>query len=416
MQANFIEPFFWDRFAEINWEKKEFYSDSVFNGNPLDEKILFDAVVDCCANKAEGIFINFHIEGTRHKYEPGNPLYPKASDGSFTGFHERMKRELNGKKYCCIINSLEIQSFEVWNWGRHFLNGLFERIGFNKIGVVTNLFIGSDRTPFGIHQDIRNDSVFHVPVIGKKGMRLWPSDYHVGKPGFDGAREYAAYLADSRLIEANAGGMIYWPSGLWHTSEEVDEFSVSLAVALSCYRNTSMLLLDLMRNFAEQQDYMYREVTFPYHPAAMNSGTTEIPEEMLETKAYIEEAVSYETLLAQWSKIVTGFNFAIPTIPLLPVSQKIDAGNVISKKASFPIIHVKLNEKIGIAANGHILKKKYDEGAVELVNLLNSGNQLKAGELHEAAGSFSRDEVDDILRWLESVRAIEVGGQPVPVV
>lgn len=408
MKANFHDAQFWRRFAEANWERKELCSDTVFKEPPLDEEQLFKDVLNCCGNKADGVFINFHIEGERHFYSQGDPLLPQASDGSFKGYHERMKRELVEKKYCLIINNIEIQSFEAWNWGRHFLNGLFEETGFNKIGVASNLFIGSDKTPFGIHQDISNDSVFHVPVVGRKGMRLWPANYHEGKADFDGAREYQAYVADSTLIQAGPGGILYWPSGLWHTSEKVDELSVSLAVALSCYHNTTMLVLDLIRGIAAQHQHLYKEKTLPFRPSDMRSGTTALPEELLEAMNYIKSAVSEEVMMMQWSRLATGFNFKSPTVALPVDTRSITPDMEINREDSFPILHVKLNNQSGISANGHYFARAFHPAWQAIVNLLNTSSSLKAQELYSITGDLPQHELDGLLAWLQSIRAIRV--------
>jgi hypothetical protein len=250
---------FWDDFARDHWERKPAMRRAEPTAIP-SARAVFDAVVRCCdprhgrrlsnlalaANKL-GEWVGFH-------YRPGGIMLrflidnrpvlrldrylPRASDGSFEGYHDRISAELNRgrppgrpqRRYACIVNNLEILSPELYQWSRTFIEPLYRAGGMNNLGNYLAVFIGDyHRTAAGVHVD--PESNFFFPLAGTKRMRTWPSTYP-GIAALSGALEYDRALEGSTLLEARPGGWLYWPSDNWHVAEGDGSLSATLTVGL----------------------------------------------------------------------------------------------------------------------------------------------------------------------------------------
>ncbi|TSE07721.1 hypothetical protein FOF46_14935 [Aquimarina algiphila] len=348
------------------------------------------------------------LDSGKEKYYTDHPLYPRIDDKDFLSYHQRVSEILEGKNYTLIINRLEAQNFSLWNFGRDFLYELYKNVGFNKIGTVTNLFIGNCKTPFGIHQDFEKDSVFHIPVIGRKGMRFWPKNYIEDHPNLTKKEEYSNFIKDSILMEAEPGGFIYWPSELWHCSEKVDEFSVSLALALTCKKNILTSLLALIAKKSGNTTGVFPKDSLPF-PKNPHKNMLTIPEEISLAQNIIQNATSEVSILKEWSKLVTGFNFTFPPEPLEALINPISEISEVSlTNIKFPIICIHIEVDIGIAANGHFYQINYSSEIHKIILQINSGKKISVTNLIQTYKNVQKNIIIDLLTWLNRVRAIEI--------
>jgi Cupin superfamily protein len=244
---------FWDHFSREHWERRPLSGQNVLRLPPTD--VWFDAVVRAASGEVPrlgarhiavgqvakligahyrpaGVMTRFTAAG-RSSWRVPERLRPRAEDGGFAGYHQRVTAELaragGDGHYGLIVNNPELISPELYRWARAFVAPLYRRAGMNNSGNYLAMFIGNYlRTPFGVHWD--PESVFSVPVVGRKAMRTWPSR----APELEGIRHKRAYPeAGSQRMEAEPGGVLYWPSDAWHIAESEGELSVSVAVSLT---------------------------------------------------------------------------------------------------------------------------------------------------------------------------------------
>lgn len=407
MSYNFklTDHLFWERFSKETWERRPFRADNLFATPPIEPDILFTTVAACTKNYDPRMGLRLYVGGEQQQIWPGHPMLPVEADQTFFGYHTRMTNLLKSKFYCLVLNFLELRDFDLWDWSRNFLYDLYARIGFNKLGVYNALFIGDyDRTPFGVHQD--PESVFHLPVIGRKAMRIWPNEYKLKQPAIERAQNYQSFLNDSIKIEAGPGGIIYWPSDYWHISEKVNSFSVSLALSLNCHRNVMQLLSRKITAYVNASTALDNKVVVPFDPADPQSSANNIPNEIRIAGEIFAAVTSEEALQKEWLRLVTASNFMFSPDPCPTTDINITEDTVVAGNKKFPIITAKVrNGKLCVSANGHLATFDNNESITKLIGQLNGGVE------HEIYGLFNSpagQTVYDLIRWLQSVRAIAI--------
>jgi hypothetical protein len=404
--SNFTDPGFWNSFVENNWEKKVFASNNVFKTPPIDEDLFFNTVLKCVEDY-DAISFRFYIGTKAQKIGPGYEFLPKPEDKSFQGYNERVSGILGDKKYCLVLNYLEVVDFGLWEWSREFLSGLYEKIGFNKLGNYNALFVGNyDKTPFGVHLD--PESVFHIPIVGKKVMMTWPNAYSAKEPGIVGAHDYQAFLGGATKLEASPGGFLYWPSESWHISEKADDFSVSLALSLHCVHNVVPQLLSKIDTFAKRMDGLNTGTAIPFNPHNMMDSAASLPDDLSNAVNFIQHVASETALRCEWIKLVTGYNFPNPPKPEPLDNSSISGNSVIAGNSKYPIVYVKLGDNLAVSANGHLITRDYSECLTRMLTEINQGNVIDVASLIDRFQELETGNILDLLRWLKSVRAVSV--------
>lgn len=402
---------FWGDFKSRFWEKAGFASNGDVSVSPFSPEALFQTVLNCTSKFNPIVGIRFYLDQEQQKIYPGHQFLPKDTDQSFEGYSDRLKTENPGQKHCLVINFLENVDFDLWHWSREFLFGLYRQIGFNKLGVYNALFIGNYvKTPFGVHKD--DESVFHIPIIGKKAMRIWAPDYNYRNPEIDRINEYDAYLDDSLKIEAEPGGFIYWPSSFWHISEKVDDFSVSLALSLITHKNILPPFLSRMMVMANSLPEFQTDSVVSFDPGNLQSAAAMLPLDLKKASEFIHQMSSIEAMTKHWVKLVTGSNFMNPP-KLLSVSEiDINENSVITGDSKYPIVYVDLNHRQSIiSANGHVHELNVHDEWKSVVESINLSNQLPVQELLDRHRTMNEDIILEVLQWLSRARAITLEKQ-----
>ncbi|ARV58856.1 hypothetical protein BZZ01_09600 [Nostocales cyanobacterium HT-58-2] len=221
---------FWDKFALNYWECECLSIKNSFINPPITEDELFSIIVNECNNMYSDS--RFYIEGTLQKIEKTNFLWPKKKDLCFTNYNKRISSSLNGREYTLVIDRLQVNPY-LWDWTYDFLQKLYKSLGYLNYGHFFSIFYGNYKaTPFGVHHD--GDSGFYFPIRGTKMMRTWKPEFVVQHPKLNRAREYKDFIEDSTLLEAEPGGMLYWPSDRWHVGDSRGgDVSIVLAINIS---------------------------------------------------------------------------------------------------------------------------------------------------------------------------------------
>jgi hypothetical protein len=120
---------------------------------------------------------------------------------------------------------------------------LLRQAGIPRDGIQFTLFIGNyDKTPLGIHQDIRGENVTHFHVgPGSKLMYVWDKeDYRrLTHEGGLKHRDFPALQPYARKFKIEAGDLFFMPEGTFHIGAQ-DELSIGITVWQYTHTNTDL--------------------------------------------------------------------------------------------------------------------------------------------------------------------------------
>ncbi|AUH52921.1 hypothetical protein CXB49_20090 [Chromobacterium sp. ATCC 53434] len=153
------------------------------------------------------------------------------------------ERAFPGTPYGIILNAGEKFHHELSREIALMLAPLFQKIGLPRDGVQFSIFIGNyDKTPLGIHQDLRGENVIHFHVgPGAKTMYLWEPERYRRLTEEEGItkRDFAALKPHARTFHFEAGDLFFMPEGTFHIGAQ-DELSIGITVWQYTHSNQAM--------------------------------------------------------------------------------------------------------------------------------------------------------------------------------
>jgi hypothetical protein len=260
MQAVKPSQQFWTQFTENIWEKETFAIQNSFINPPIAADELFSIITndfhvtnDYLTLKTlalKGFYIGFYVDGKIQELKESN-YYPKPEDRNFPNYSQRISSLCENREYVLVIDGI-VANYSLWDWTYKFLHDLYSSLGYLNYGHFWSLFYGNySKTPFGVHDhnypSDPAESAFYFPIEGKKAMRTWTPEFVKRNKSIKNSTQYEKFIEDSTLLEAEAGGMLYWPSDRWHIGDSKGG-DVSLVIAI----NNS-------NNFVESLAYFLRE-------------------------------------------------------------------------------------------------------------------------------------------------------------
>jgi hypothetical protein len=379
---------FWETFVAEHWCRSTLAIERGFTDLPLDPQALFKATLAACNRCDWGSGVRLFLGAERQDLEASHELLPRPEDGSLEGYDRRMRQGLGHEDYSLVINNLEIFSFDLWSWSRGFLRSLFSRAGMNNLGIYYALYIGKYRTTFlGIHRD--PESVFHLPVIGRKRIRTWLPSYVEQHPELRSATRYEDHLDASVLLAAGPGGMLYWPAELWHVGENDENFTASLALSLLTISPTDPLFTVYLRCLYQAQGELPSSGTrfqYPFNPEDLQDTGDHPPESLLRFGRSMVGLYSEESLRRLWLRLTTGYGFFNTPRPLEDVS--IDEDEMLQGDPEYPIVWAQgINGVVDVSVNGKLLQLPQNLAIGTLLSRLNSGVPVRVRELQALSGA-----------------------------
>lgn len=376
---------FWESFVAEHWGRRSLAVGEGFTDPPLTPAALFHSTLAACHQRGTGVGLRLYLGSERQDPDVARDLLPQSGDGSLEGYDRRMRRDLGHQDYALVINNLEILDFDLWAWSRGFLRNLFALAGMNNLGIYYALYIGNYRTTFlGIHRD--PESVFHLPVIGLKRMRTWPSAYVEQRPELCNVTFYEDHLEASTLLEARPGGMIYWPASDWHVGEHAGEFTASLALSLLTIPTTDPLFTVYLRCLHQAQDEQPgkgRGFQHPFDPADLQATGNSPPENLLRIGRSMVRLYGEESLRKLWLRLATGYGFFNTPRPL--EVDAVEEDDVLQGDPEYPIVWSRAADGgFDVSVNGGLLQLPMDLPVVETLSRLNSGAPVAVREIHWA--------------------------------
>ena len=428
---------FWRSFAQEKWEKEPF-SAPPGTVTPPDASEMFRQLVRWCASARAGGWdlvrrdavaavlgrhrpfqagepvIRFIVEGADLLRKPRLviervvlPGYlPQPDDGSFEGYHARVDALLNPpwrrrlglrpRRYGLAINFAEHGDFAFWRWSRDFLRPLHRAIGMSNAGTYNAVFVGNyTRTAVGVHVD--QESVFSVPVVGRKAIRTWHPDYVEKHPELMGANDYAEQLGASTLTTAEPGGFIYWPSKLWHVGEsDGTELSVAIAVSCLCFPDGDFAMGPPSFDALQKHVWSDAPKTVPFDPDDVQASVARVPPD-LKLAAPVRSQRDVQKL---WLKMATGAGYAYA--PHFADAPPLPAAGQLRRVPDAALVWVEDGpEKLLVASNGSVLEAARTDAVVEALG------RLRRGATIDVRAFEAEPPVGKLMTELLRVRCVE---------
>jgi len=320
----------------------------------------------------------FQVDNT--KLQSGiDDILPSGSDESFQNYAKRISTILKNKRFGISLGDFQTaMNMDCWNRFRYFLKSLYENaempVGLSELSLFAGNYLSTLR---GVHLD--DADVFCFVLEGKKRMRLWPRTFFEGRPlntriDHNG---YKGYLEQSICLEGTAGDILYWPQSYWHVGECAGNFDVSLSLAL---HHTDTDLNQVVEKFRRQLEKSWKlngDINrFTLDMSGLAARTTSMNEafQMAGDLFDIETA-----LVGKWMKNVTGYSFVSTPFPAAQITLK--NHELLKADGAFPVLSRRMGDKLIIAFNGQVLTMAFNAKILSIIEILNSGEPLTAGEV-----------------------------------
>lgn len=413
---------FWAHFVEHYWEKEPFVIRQPFGAPFPTTAETFRGLVQTGDQYRAGHGHDptaFYLENALLIADVG-PRVPAADDGSIAGYAERMRRELDGRRFGLVIDNFHVQDAALWLRLRRFLRGLFEFTGIPGWKVKSTLFLGNyKKTPAGLHHGSAGDLMFVVE--GVKRIRVWPREFFLNRKDAAFTHDYEQYLDDSILLEGRAGDILYWPPGYWHIGESAgEEVSVGLSVAFfTKFRPAADLLNHAAGMLEERLESVGLVNSGLCYPHAHQDSLASI-REMAELTTRALRGVSQTRKLKQALQATAlnrltglGFTEVPPPAPL----KALHDDDIVCGQPDYPILWLPApGDELICSASGHAFRLTAHPKIISLLERLNSGAASSVQHLlEEHAGSVqvngleftaTTGEVRALLEKLYGLRAI----------
>jgi hypothetical protein len=315
-------------------------------------------------------------------------LLPCNEDGDFHTYHRRVSAELS-KPYGLIITDWHRFCRTSWETICASLAGLTNQVGVSASRMDTQLFLGTyERTAFGVHID--DAGGFHFPLIGKKKLRFWSSEYVSSEPNLKHSHNYDNFLEASHSIEADPGEMIYWPSHYWHIGEGDGSFNLTWRFG---YWIADGLLRRALTEFSKMPD----EGDIEHRSALPQQATGEKLKAFAwsvihDLQGRAESTEFRDRVIAATLELQSAFGFTRVPQPKIPE----DRNGPFGLKFPFRIEHAAVtSDKRLIALAGKSCRLLDSVRLKQLIDALNGGSFIEAPDQNA-----TRESVD-IQRFLE---------------
>lgn len=415
---------FWSRFHDEYWEKHATVLRQPFATRIVEPHDSFRRLVDVGDRYRAGdndLLLKFCVGHTQQLVDVGRYL-PERGDGSIAGYAERVTGLLGGQRFGLVVEDFQAFDTTLWLRLREFLGGLFDLTGLPGESAKATVFLGNyERTPWGLHRGRSGN--FQLIVDGPKRIRSWPDAFFRGREDPSHRLDYHHYNADSTVLDAVPGDVIYWPSDTWHVGESVDgALSFAISVALFIDQHSTPALLEHARSLvARRLEPTDRTERLDIRPARIGDSAATVDAVVKRSAAALREVTNDASLELRlrvaWLNHITGFGFTVPPMPL--ARQSLADESRVRVLSAYPVIWLRADtDELICSANGHAFSVTASPRILALLERLNGGAPHRVRELVEAhSGTAAVDGVEyettpenirALLEKLASLRAIIV--------
>jgi hypothetical protein len=405
---------FWKELVDRFWEKSPMLlPQGAFS--PLSAAEFFELIKAICAREPPPPELSLFVNGLAISPTADNRalLLVGREDHDFESYDQRLRRA-GISDYMIRIGHLQIFDATLWNRVRLFLQPLCRRVGIPNEDITTGIFMGRYRfTPFGVHLD--HQSALTFPIYGEKRIRTWPFEFGASHPELSqkGTR-YERFKPDSVLLQAEPGGMMYWPSREWHIAEGDDRFVATWNISF-WYKDDTLinhlgpLLAEIVAAAPplslapEEAPTFARELPLPPDPTAGRD--VPLPASWAQATRLLEHRFTpgriARTLRRAWLKRVSASGFMrVPP----PAALTLGDAQEVRGNPDFAILLEHDDDCDWLFANGHEVAIAAHPSWPALIERLNAG-QWRG--LRSLSLGIDEDLSQELLTLLLSLRAIE---------
>ncbi len=222
-----------NRVCPRDWAPAHLLLEGFTAGEPLfSPEALFEAFV--AAREVDGpgkIYFNHEIERNVFSRQRGAPTrdedMPAASDGSWTGYAERMKKAHAGARFCLRLTELHAYSSAIYTRLCKLLSPL--DLGDGKRCVRTTVFVGDyDYTPFGVHVDPYPQ--IQCVISGGRTALFWDSEYWGGRTEEERLAPWD-HLEAAHRVPLKQDDAVYWAAAYEHAFSAQGELGIALTIS-----------------------------------------------------------------------------------------------------------------------------------------------------------------------------------------
>src|SRR5688572_29623053 len=201
----------------------------------VDPQDLFEAFVEARDGNGPGaVYFNHEIERHVFARQHGEPTpkerIPAASDRSFAGYADRLKRDLEKEqRYCLRMIEAHAHSRAIYTRIGAFVAPLERVLRADSRAVRTTVFVGDyEFTPFGVHVDPYPQIQF--TITGTRSGLFWDSTYWNEKSEADRLEPWK-HLERAMETPLREGDAVYWPADYEHAFWSRDGFGIGLTLS-----------------------------------------------------------------------------------------------------------------------------------------------------------------------------------------
>jgi hypothetical protein len=420
-----FSPEFWAQFVGRYWEKKPLVLKKPFAAGLVTSKEIFRTLANAGSQEREDWGFRFYVEQALQEAEMAKHL-PALSDGSLSGYAERVTRGLKGRRFCLVVDHYHKHDVQTWLRLREFLRGLYGVVGIPVPLSLGAIFMSNyERSPFGVHKD--RHGAFTFVVEGGKRILAWPDEVFRDRSDVSGSLDYKQFLRKAIRLEGKPGDVIYWPSSYWHAAESIGGLSLTLAVPVFPQFDGGSDIFSLVTKTVESRLKTTEEMrVYSSHPDRLQKSADKASKVVkLVLKTLRDTSRSAELgrdLRIAWLNRVTSGGFA--SVPAPRPYQRLKDDDVVRGDPLYPVVWLPLgDDEIICSANGHCFSICAHPNILKLLKRLNSGETLRMQRIvAEYPGTAWTDgtkfealaeDIRALVEKLYSLRAITINGQPV---
>jgi hypothetical protein len=213
MTATMID---WDALACTHWARDP--AKLRARGTGLSPALAYDAIARASEPFRLGTRfraipdVRFY-RGDDQVRSPGT-LLPGPADRSLAHYLKRAGK----RPFQLVVTHPLTIDFALWSCVRDLLHGLFARVGYPVLPVVSELILGTFAcTPRGFTKRLDHAAIT-VVLAGRLRTRLWRALW-ARSP--NEIRDFDSHPPDT-VLEAGAGEVLYWPADRWHLDDAVE--------------------------------------------------------------------------------------------------------------------------------------------------------------------------------------------------
>ncbi|MEU6718916.1 cupin domain-containing protein [Nonomuraea sp. NPDC046802] len=397
MTLTIEKSFDWDIFVDRFWDQRPVLYKNI-DSVPFAEAEVFEtAVLGSRPPHPLAVPGNVQFLVRRRQQTRPRDYLPELSDRTFDGYERRMAERLHGQRYALVVHRFHAFSHPLWTRAQRFYAGLWERVGQPTHTAGSTMFHGSyEHSPVGVHQD--RFATFMFCVRGSKRMRFWAE-----RPWSDPVHtvlDYQPYLASSFVAEVEPGDLLYWPSRYYHVGESAgDAPATSVNVGIPRREHRPYYeIKDLFRGTRPEGSAPL------FTPDAGPDGRLggELPTALADAVDAFAEHLSRDRFAERATDLALRVGTAGGFWPTQAPAALRPLDDDTPVRACAPLLAAPGDGARRCAANGNLTSGTITAEALAVLDRLNAGEVVRAGDLPAP----QRAEVRHLLQELESLRAV----------